>query len=112
MPGSLAPSVWPSEERRNVVRFPCDFPITIEWGAASLQGNVVDISSEGMFVKLNDPLWIGARFAAQLALEKPVMLECVVRRVQPLRGMALTYQVPDEAERAMIATAIERLSRQ
>lgn len=38
-------------------------------------------------------------------------LECMVRRVQPLRGMALIYVVPDESERAVVASAIERLSR-
>ena len=109
MPGTPAPSVGQPVERRHTARFTCDFPITIEWGAASLQGNVVDISTDGMFVTLNDPLWIGARFAAQLALEKPVKLECVVRRVQPLRGMALSYLVPDETERETVATVIERL---
>jgi hypothetical protein len=111
MPGSEARSVGASVERRSVARIACDFPITITWGAATLQGNVADISVRGMFVELDDPLWIGARFAAQLALEKAVNLECVVRRVQPLRGMALIYVVPDEAERAVVASAIERLSR-
>lgn len=69
MPGSKAPSVGASVERRSVVRIACDFSITITWGAATLQGNVADISARGMFVKLDDALWIGARFDAQLALE-------------------------------------------
>ena len=109
MTDSQPSGVGQQVERRSVVRFPCDLRITIEWGAAALQGDVVDISSEGMFVKLADPLWIGARFAAQLALDRPVKLECVVCRVHPQRGMALTYLVPDEAERGAVAAMIERL---
>ena len=96
-------------ERRRASRFRCDLGIAIEWGAASLRGSVVDISIDGMFVELDQPLWIGARFAAQLEFEEPVRLECVVRRVQPLRGMAVTYAVPDEAGRAVIASYLERL---
>ena len=94
-------------ERRSIRRFACDFEITIEWGAAALRGRVRDISNDGMFVELDSPLWIGARFVAELALGEPVQLECVVRRVQPRRGMALTYAVPAESSRAAIASLIQ-----
>jgi len=93
--------------RRNIQRFPCDFEITIEWGAAALRGRVRDISLAGMFVELDSPLWIGARFAAELVLSQPVQLECVVRRVQPRRGMAVTYATPAEPGRTMIDSLIQ-----
>jgi len=85
--------------------------IIIEWGAAKLSGKVVDISAQGIFVELENPLWIGARFAGQLELERPVKVECVVRRVQPLRGMAATYSILDEAERQAVASLIDKLGR-
>jgi hypothetical protein len=100
----------PPVERRRIQRFPCDLDITIEWGAAALRGRVRDISAAGMFVELDSPLWIGARFAAELALTQPVQLECVVRRVQPRRGMAVTYATPAEPSRSVIDSLMQGFS--
>jgi hypothetical protein len=94
-------------ERRYTQRFACDLEITIEWGAAALRGRVRDISTEGMFVELDSPLWIGARFAAELCLREPIRIECVVRRVQPRRGMALTYVTPAESSRAAVESLMQ-----
>jgi len=102
----------PQVERRRIERFSCDFEITIEWGAAALRGRVRDISLAGMFVELDSPLWIGARFSAELALTQPVQLECVVRRVQPRRGMAVTYAAPGEPSRAVIDSLIQGFAAQ
>src|SRR5580698_7722915 len=99
MPESRSSDGNNTRDDRRPPRFPCAMGITIEWGAAELRGKVVDISAKGMFVELENPLWIGARFAALLELEKPVRVECVVRRVQPMRGMAATYSIFDEAQR-------------
>ncbi len=96
-------------ERRRSPRFPCAFGITMHWGAALLDGRVVDISIDGMFVEMEQPLWLGASFAAQLALNAPVRIECVVRRVEPFRGMALTYGVPSQAERVAVTATLEQL---
>jgi hypothetical protein len=92
-------------------RLRCAVGITIEWGAAKLRGRVADISAHGIFVELENPLWVGARFAGQLELDSPVKVECVVRRVQPLRGMAATYSVVDEAQCPAVAALLESLSR-
>jgi hypothetical protein len=97
-------------ERRRAHRFPCNFEIAIEWGAAVLHGAVREISNAGMFVELEGPLWIGARFAAILALDQPVVLDCVVCRVEPHRGMALTFAVSQEAGRAAMTRLLERLA--
>ena len=102
-PSSSAPDIERTAERRRSSRFSCNAAITMNWGDAVLNGRVVDISAEGMFVQLEEPLWIGASFTAQLGLDTSVGIECVVRRIQPFRGMALTYSVPSEAGRAAVA---------
>ena len=97
-------------ERRRAHRFPCNFEIAIEWGAAVLHGAVKEISNTGMFVELEDPLWVGARFAGILALDQPVVLDCVVCRVEPQRGMGLTFAASQEAGRAAVTRMLERLA--
>jgi hypothetical protein len=97
-------------DRRRSLRFPCHFGIAIEWGAAVLQGAVKEISAAGMFVELEAPLWIGARFAARLGLDQPVDVDCVVCRVEPRRGMALTFEAAQESGRAAVTSLLERLA--
>jgi len=96
--------------RRRSARYPCGLNIAIEWGAAVLVGAVKDISAEGMFVEISAPLWVGARFAAQLALDESVSLDCAVRRVEPHRGMALTYTAVQESGRSAISLLLNRLA--
>jgi len=97
-------------DRRRVPRSKCDVGIEIEWGAAKLRGWVREISTEAMFVELDPPLWINAKFAALLELPVPVKLECVVRRVEPRRGMALSFS-SSEPGRLAIASLLETLPR-
>ena len=98
-------------ERRRERRYRCDLGITIEWGEAQLQGRVSDISTGGMFLSVDDPLWIGARFSAVVALDSSLPVECVVRRVQPRRGMAVTYMVASEND-ARIGSYIKKLEKE
>lgn len=97
-------------ERRRFPRSKCDVGIEIEWGAAKLQGRVKEISAEAIFVELELPLWIGAKFAASLVLNEPVRLECVVKRVEPRRGMALSFSSgePEQAAIAMLLATLEK----
>lgn len=95
-------------ERRRVPRSKCDIGIEIEWGAAKLQGRAREISKEAVFVELDPALWVGAKFAATLLLPESVKIECVVRRVEPRRGMALTFS-SGERERCAIAALLETL---
>lgn len=97
-------------ERRRERRYRCDLGITIEWGEAGL-GRVSDISTGGMFLSVDDPLWIGARFSAVVALDSSLPVECVVRRVQPRRGMAVTYMVAAEND-ATIGSYIKKLEKE
>jgi hypothetical protein len=96
-------------ERRQSKRYRCNLEIAMEWGSVLLPGHVSEISGTGMFIELNDPLWIGASFAAQLALEESVKLECVVRRVVPRRGMAVSFEPAGEAERAAVAALLTEI---
>ena len=102
------------EDRRRSPRFPCSLDIAIEWGAAHIPGAVKEISAEGMFVELDGPLWIGARFAARLAIlaGEPVVVDCVVRRVVPRSGMGLTFTASQESGRVAVSTLIKRLAAQ
>ncbi len=97
-------------EQRQSLRRSCDFEIDIEWGAASLKGRVRELSGEGMLIELADPLWIGASFAATLALKNPVKVDCVVRRVIPRQGMAVSYDSADGLQRGAIAALLTELS--
>jgi hypothetical protein len=97
-------------ERRISPRIPCKLSINIEWGSAFISGNVNQISGEGFFVVLDNPLWIGASFAAKLGLDIPVSVDCVVRRVEPRRGMAVTYSVSSQSGQDRIATLLRELT--
>ena len=83
-------------ERRKAPRFQYQAPVEIEWGSARLRARTRDISASGMFLELDDVLWVGAGFRARLAVEKPLYLECSVKRVEPGRGMGVTVALPDE----------------
>ena len=98
-------------ERRRVRRHSFDVGLEIEWGSATLRGRVRDISLEGMLIELPDPLWIGARFSAQVKLEPPLWVECVVRRVEPGRGMGVSFSLPQEADRPRLAALLEALEK-
>ncbi|GAC1621562.1 MAG: hypothetical protein PVS2B2_27210 [Candidatus Acidiferrum sp.] len=67
--------------------------LEIEWGSARLRGCTRDVSTNGMFIEAVDTLWVGAGFRARLALDRPVVVDCLVRRIEPGRGMGVTITV-------------------
>ena len=71
----------------------------IEWGSARLRAHTRDISASGMFLESEDVLWVGAGFRARLAVDRPVFMECSVKRVEPGRGMGVTVEMQDEQSR-------------
>jgi hypothetical protein len=85
-------------ERRWAPRYSFHADLEIEWGSALIRGRTRDISSNGMFIESNDPLWVGAGFTARLGLEKPVKVDCFVKRVEPGRGMGVAVTVPEEQQ--------------
>jgi PilZ domain len=83
-------------ERRWAPRYSFRAELEIEWGSAVLRGKTRDISSNGMFIESTDTLWVGAGFTARLALERPVQMDCSVKRVEPGLGMAVAVTASGE----------------
>src|SRR2546427_11842668 len=90
-------------ERRRSTRYPFGAVLEMEWGSAVLLGRVLDISAEGMRIEIADPLWVGAKFSAVLALEPPLRMECVVRRVGAGGGMGGCLGTPGGGGRGRLA---------
>src|SRR5215471_6833348 len=82
-------------ERRRAPRYPYQASLEIEWGSARLKARTRDISFSGMFIESEDVLWVGAGFRARLVSERPVWLECSVKRVEPGLGMGVTVAHPE-----------------
>ena len=110
MDKSAGPLAASGSERRRTPRYPFDGVLRIEWGSAVLEGRVRDISVEGMQVEIADPLWVGASFSGELALDTPLRVDCVVRRVEPGRAMGVSLVVPGEAERARLESLLASLA--
>ena len=73
--------------------------LDIEWGSAVLRASTRDISSNGMFIESADPLWVGAGFTANLQLDRPVKVDCFVKRVEPGKGMGVSVSLSQEQQR-------------
>lgn len=84
-----------SPDRRLSPRYRFYVDVEIDWGSRVLRGRVRDISHSGMFIEIADYLWINATFTARLALDAPLPLECVVRRIEPHQGIGVTIAVWD-----------------
>jgi hypothetical protein len=97
-------------ERRWAPRYSFRAGLRIEWGSAVLQASTSDISSNGMFIESEDPLWVGAGFTAHLALDHPVKLDCSVRRIEPGRGMGVTVKLPEEQHEKLYHDLLATLS--
>jgi hypothetical protein len=72
-------------------RFSLEADVEFEWGSAILRARVTDISRRGMFLRIRDPLWVGASFRARLLLDDPLTVDVVVRRVLPMEGMGVDF---------------------
>jgi hypothetical protein len=73
-----------------------DEAVEIEWGSSTIMGRVLDIGPNGLFIELSQPLWLGATFAARLMRTPPILLNCMVRRVEPGKGFAVSFDLPEE----------------
>jgi hypothetical protein len=81
----------PRPDRRKI-----DESLEIEWGSSTLTCRVLDIGPSGLFIELSQPLWLGATFAARLMRTPPILLNCIVRRVEPGKGFAVSFDLPEE----------------
>ena len=83
-------------DRRREPRYRYQAHLEIEWGSARLKARTRDISAGGMFIESEDVLWVGADFRAQFGMERPVWLDCSVKRVEPGLGMGVTFSLAEE----------------
>lgn len=97
-------------ERRWAPRYRFRAELEIEWGSATLHGKTRDISANGMFIESQDTLWVGAGFTARLALERPVQMDCSVRRIEPGLGMAVAVTVPEQQHQQRYQDLLATLS--
>jgi len=97
-------------DRRWAPRYPFRASLEIEWGSAVLRGSTRDISASGMFIEAVDPLWVGAGFIARLGLERPLNLNCSVKRIEPGHGMGVTVAVPEAESQQLYDALISSLS--
>jgi hypothetical protein len=110
MSSDSAASTQGSPERRCETRFPYHAGLEIEWGSAILKAHVREISGDGMFIEMEYPLWIGATFQARLALSPPLTLHCVVRRVEPGRGIGASVKTAEPEGASRLEALIHSLS--
>ena len=92
-------------------RFVFRADLEIEWGSALLRASTRDISSSGMFIESPDPLWVGAGFTARLALDRPVKLDCSVKRIEPGRGMGVSVRVSEANQQRHFQDLLASLSK-
>jgi hypothetical protein len=97
-------------ERRWAPRYSFRANLEIEWGSAVLRGSTRDISSNGMFIESADPLWVGAGFTASLALDRPVKINCFVKRVEPGKGMGVSVTPAEEPSQQRYQDLLASLS--
>ena len=97
-------------ERRASARYEFSTEIEIEWCSKKIWGRVRNVSKHGMFIELPDAPVLNAAFPASLALNKPLRVECVVRRVVPGQGMGVTVTIPGREERTRYEALLVALS--
>jgi hypothetical protein len=95
---------------RRSPRYPFRARLAVEWGSAVLGAEVCDLSREGMFLRIAQPLWVGATFSARMALEEPIEVDCVVRRVVPGHGMGVEFLQVPETTHSRLVSLLEELS--
>jgi len=98
-------------ERRWAPRYSFRADLEIEWGSAVLRASTRDISASGMFIEATDPLWVGAGFTARLNIERPVRLDCFVKRVEPGLGMGVAVAHSETESEKLYHELLSALSR-
>ena len=97
-------------ERRWAPRYSFRADLEIEWGSAVLRANTRDISANGMFIEAPDPLWIGAGFTARLNLQKPLTVDCSVKRIEPGHGMGVSVALAESESQKIYQELLSALS--
>jgi hypothetical protein len=98
------------KERRRATRYRFEAGVEIEWGSAKLQARTRDISAGGMYLESEDVLWVGAGFRARLVAERALWLDCSVKRVEPGRGMGVTFAITENQSQQHFEDLLSKLS--
>jgi hypothetical protein len=97
-------------ERRRAPRYRYQAVLEIEWGSARLNARTRDISEGGMFIEADDVLWVGAGFRARLAVDRPLWMDCSVRRVEPGLGMGVTFEIREDQSQRTYQDLLTKLA--
>ena len=84
---------------RQFRRFKFQVNAEVVWQARQSWGRVTNVSRNGLFVEMAEPPSLGSRFTTRLALNVPLELDCLVRRVVPGRGIGVALSVPARSKR-------------
>lgn len=87
-------------DQRKTARYEFSAAIEIEWCGKKFWGRVRNVSRHGMFIMLPDLPVLNSAFTANLALNLPLKLECVVTRVIPGKGIGVSVTAPTKLARA------------
>lgn len=100
------------DNRRRAPRYRYQAPVEIEWGSARLRARTRDVSAGGMFIESEDILWVGAGFRARVVadLERPVWVDCSVKRVEPGTGMGVVVELREDQSQRHYADLLARLA--
>jgi hypothetical protein len=85
--------------RRVSPRYEFQVDIEIERRSKSVWGRVRNISREGMFIELVDAPELGAKFYANLSLNVPLRVMCLVRRTVPQYGIGISFVIPEQMDK-------------
>jgi hypothetical protein len=80
-------------------RYEFQVDIEIERRSKSVWGRVRNISREGMFIELKEAPQPGAKFYANLSLNVPLRVLCLVRRTVPQYGIGVTFVIPKQVDK-------------
>jgi len=83
------------KDRRPAQRFRFYADVEIDWGAIVQWGRVHDVSRTGMFIEIAECPWVKPSFTAHLALNVPLSVECVVRRIVQGQRIGVTIAIRD-----------------
>ena len=84
---------------REFARYEFHVDAEIMRDSKTMWGRVTNISQRGMFIEVADPPGVGVSFTVRLALNVPLQLECVVRRVAANRGIGVALSVGNNAKK-------------
>jgi PilZ domain len=98
-------------ERRLLPRYRFYLDIEIAWQSKVLRGRASDFSEDGMFIELRDRVVLSTCFSGRLALDAPLHVECVVRRIDHGKGIGVSIVIPDEENKIRYRALLRALQR-